>query len=137
MLKHSLFIFLSVGKYGKRNHQTEYRDYHNAYKQIKPKKKLAGLTSEKYAERYRTELTLYNRAERCMKEHLVSDTKLRPKAWKAEVADLTAQKDRFYREVRKLREEVSEAETVKRCIEQAKPPIKQRKEKSKGQDISL
>ena len=33
-----------------------------------------------------------------------SDTKLRPKAWKAEVADLTAQKDRLYSEVRKLEE---------------------------------
>ena len=48
------------------------------------------------------------------KEHLGSDTRLRPKAWKAEAADLTAQKDRLYREVRKLEEEVAEAETVKR-----------------------
>ncbi len=72
-----------------------------------------------------------------MKEHLGSDTKLRPKAWKAEVADLTAQKDRLYREVRKLKEEVAEAETVKRCVEQAIPPTEQRKEKSKAQDVSL
>jgi hypothetical protein len=72
-----------------------------------------------------------------MKEHLGSDTKLRPKAWKAEVADLTAQKDRLYREVRKLKEEVAEAETVKRCAEQAIPPTEQRKEKSKAQDVSL
>ena len=53
--------------------------------------------------------------------HLGSDAKLRPKAWKAEVADLTAQKDRLYREMRSLREEVAEAETVKRCVEQAIP----------------
>jgi len=32
MLKHSLFISLSFEKYGKRNRQTEYRDYHRAYK---------------------------------------------------------------------------------------------------------
>ena len=56
---------------------------------------------------------------------------------KAEVADLTAQKDRLYWEVRKLKEEVAEAETVKRCVEQAMPPTEQRKEKSKTQDISL
>jgi len=80
---------------------------------------------------------LYDRAERCLKEHLGSGTKLRLKAWKAGVAGLTAQKDHFYREVRKLREEVSEAETIKRCIEQVIPPAEQRKEKSKGKDISL
>jgi len=53
------------------------------------------------------------------------------------VAELIAQKDRFYREVRKLREEVSEAEIVKRCIEQVIPPTEQKKEKSEGEDISL
>ncbi len=92
---------------------------------------------EEYAERYRTELALYDRAERYLKEHLGSDTKLKPKAWKAEVADLTAQKDRLYREMRKLKEETAEAETVKRCIEQVIPPTEQRKEKSKAHDMSL
>lgn len=109
----------------------QYRDYHKAYKQTKPKKQ------EDYAERYRTELALYDRAERYLKEHLGSDTKLRPKAWKAEVADLTVQKDRLYREMRSLKEEVAEAETVKRCVEQAIPPTEQRKEKSKTHDVSL
>ena len=108
-----------------------YRDYHKTYKQTKPKKQ------EEYAERYRTELALYDRAERYLKEHLGSDTKLRPKAWKAEVADLTAQKDRLYREMRKLKEEVAEAETVKRCVEQAMPPTEQRKEKAKDRDMML
>ncbi len=109
----------------------QYRDYHKAYKQTKPKKQ------EDYAERYRTELALYDRAERYLKEHLGSDTKLRPKAWKAEVADLTAQKDRLYREMHKLKDEVAEAETVKRCVEQAIPPTEQRKERSKAHDMSL
>lgn len=38
MLKHSLFISLSVGKFVKRNCQTEYWDYHKAHKQTKLKK---------------------------------------------------------------------------------------------------
>lgn len=109
----------------------QYREYHKAYKQTKPKKQ------EDYAERYRTELALYDRAERYLKEHLGSDTKLRPKAWRAEVTDLTAQKDRLYREMRSLKEEAAEAETVKRCVEQAIPPTEQRKEKSKTHDMSL
>lgn len=84
---------------------------------------------------------MYDRTERYLKEHLGSDTKLRPEAWKTEVADLTAQKDRLYREMRKLKEETAEAETVNRCLEtaltdRAIPPTEQRKEKSKTQDIS-
>ena len=109
----------------------KYREYHKAYKQTKPKKQ------EEYAERHRTELALYDRAERYLKEHLGSDTKLRPKAWKSEVANLTAQKDRLYREVRNLKEEVAEAETVKKCVEQAIPPTEQKKEKQKDRDILL
>ena len=53
------------------------------------------------------------------------------------IAGTTAQKDRLYREMRKLKEEVAEAENVKRSVEQVIPPTEQRKEKSKTQDISL
>lgn len=63
--------------------------------------------------------------------------RLRPKAWKAEIATLTVQNDSLYREVRKLKEDVAEAETVKRCVNQVIPLTEQRKEKSKTQDISL
>lgn len=50
---------------------------------------------------------------------------------------MTEQKDRLYREMRSLKEEVAEAETVKRCVEQAIPPTEQRKERSKAHDMSL
>ena len=109
----------------------QYREYHKAYRQTKPKKQ------EEYAERYRTELALYDRAERYLKEHLGNDTKLRPKAWKAEVAELTAQKDRLYSEMRKLKEEVAEAESVKKCVEQAIPPTEKEIQKSKRHDMTL
>ena len=44
------------------------------------------------------------------------------KVWKAGGATLTNEKDHLYREVHKLREKVSETETIKRCIEQAIGP---------------
>lgn len=53
-------------------------------------------TGGEYAKRYRTELALYEQAERYLKEHLESDTKLRPKAWKTETVDPTVQKDSLY-----------------------------------------
>ena len=56
---------------------------------------------------------------------------------KAEVATLTNKKDRLYREVRKLREEVSETETIKRCIEQTIKPQEHRKEQTKSKAILL
>lgn len=52
-------------------------------------------------------------------------------------AVLTAHKDSLYREIRKLKEEVQEAETVKKCVEQTVQPTEQRKERSKGKDVSL
>lgn len=109
----------------------QYRDYHKAYKKTKPRKQ------EEYAEKYRTELALYDRAERYLKEHLGSDTTLKLKAWKAEVATLTNEKDRLYQKVRKLREKVSETETIKRCIEQTIEPQEQRKEQVRGNNILL
>lgn len=40
-------------------------------------------------------------------------------------------------EVRKLKEEVAEAETVKRCVEQTVQQIEQRTDKYKGRDMAL
>ena len=107
------------------------------YGKIKDLKSFAKAVSFLQSNHISTLSELQETLSEMKKEHLGSDTKLRPKAWKAEVADLTAQKDRLYREVRKLKEEVAEAEAVKRCAEQAIPPTEQRKEKSKAQDVSL
>lgn len=41
----------------------------------------------------------------------------------------------FSNHMRKLKEEVAEAETVKKCVEQAIQPTEQRKEKTKNRDI--
>lgn len=107
----------------------QYREYHKAYKQTKSKKQ------EDYAEHYRMELALYDRAEHYLKEHLGSDTILKLKAWKAEVATLANEKDHLYREVHRLKEKVSETENIKRCIEQAIEPQEQRKEQARSSDI--
>lgn len=109
----------------------EYRDYHKAYKQTKPKKQ------EEYAERYRTELALYDRAERYLKEHLGSDTTLKLKTWKGEVSTLTSEKERLYSELCRLKEKVSEAENIKQCVEQIIEPQEQGKEQAKSKDMMI
>ena len=110
----------------------EHRPTYKAYMQTKPKKQ------EDFFESNRVALTLYQSAERYLKEHLGEDKVLKSKAWKAEVADLTQKKSRLYSDLQTLKAEVQEAEAVKKCVEQAVQP-EQGKEKtqSKRRDMEL
>ena len=110
----------------------EHRPTYKAYMQTKPKKQ------EEFFESNRAALILYQSAERYLKEHLGKDKVLKPKAWKAEVADLTQKKSRLYSSLQTLKAEVQEAEAVKKCVEQAIQP-EQTKEKTqnKRHDMEL
>lgn len=110
----------------------EHRPTYKAYMQTNPKKQ------EDFFESNRAALTLYQSAERYLKEHLGKDNVLKPKAWKAEVADLTQKKSRLYSSLQTLRAEVQEAEAVKKCVEQAIQPEQTRaKTQSKRRDMEL
>lgn len=83
-------------------------------------------------------MTLYQTAERYLKEHLGKDNVLKLKAWKAEVADLAQKKSRLYGDLQTLRAEVQEAEAVKKCVEQAIQPEQTRERtQSKRRDMEL
>ena len=98
----------------------------------KPKKQ------EDFFESNRAALILYQSAERYLKEHLGKGKVLKPKAWKAEVADLTQKKSRLYGSLQTLKAEVQEAEAVKKCVEQAVQPEQTRaKTQSKRRDMEL
>lgn len=56
---------------------------------------------------------MYQSAERYLKEHLGKEKVLKPKVWKAEVADPTQKKSRLYSSLQTLKAEVQEAEAVK------------------------
>jgi len=100
--------------------------------QTKPKKQDAFFESNRAA------LTLYQTAERYLKEHLGKDNVLKLKAWKAEVADLSEKKRRLYGDLQTLRAEVQEDEAVKKCVEQAIQPEQTReKAQSKRRDVEL
>ena len=69
---------------------------------------------------------------------LGKDNVLKPKAWKAEVADLTQKKSRLYGSLQTLKAEVQEAEAVKKCVEQAVQPEQTRaKTQNKRRDMEL
>lgn len=85
-----------------------------------------------------TELTLYQTAERYLKEHLGKDNVLKLKAWKTEISDLSEKKRRLYEDLQTLRAEVQEAEAVKKCVEQAiQPEQSKEKAQSKRRDMEL
>lgn len=110
----------------------EHRPTYKAYMQTKPKKQDA------FFESHRAALTLYQTAERYLKEHLGEDKVLKPKAWKAEVADLTQKKSRLYDDLQTLKTEVQDAEAVKKCVEQAVQPEQTKsKIQSKRRDMEL
>lgn len=110
----------------------EHRPTYKAYMQTKPKKQ------EDFFESNRAALTLYQSAERYLKEHLGEDKVLKPKAWKAEVADLTQKKSRLYDDLQTLKTEVQDAEAVKKCVEQAvQPEHTKEKAQNKRRDMEL
>lgn len=87
----------------------ENRECYVQYKKMKPRRQAD------FAEKHRTELALYSHAERYLLEHTV-DRKVMPEAWKADAARLASEKDRLYAEMRGLKDEVKEADTVMRNV---------------------
>ncbi|MCL2285418.1 MAG: MobA/MobL family protein, partial [Firmicutes bacterium] len=88
----------------------QHREINNLYKQQKPKHK------DRFYETHRTELTLYEAAERFLKANLDGKT-LNTKAWKKEAAELTAEKDKLYHEYKGLKEGVRQIGVVRRSVE--------------------
>jgi len=88
----------------------QHREINRQYQQQKPKHK------DRFYETNRTELTLYQAAERFLKANLDGKT-LNTKAWKKESAELTAEKDELYQSYRQLKEGVRQIGIVRRSVE--------------------
>ena len=88
----------------------QHKEINKLYKQQKPKHK------DRFYETHRTELTLYEAAERFLKANL-DGTTLNTKAWKKEAAQLTAEKDELYQSYRQLKEGVRQIGIVRRSVE--------------------
>lgn len=91
----------------------KHRDVYRRYKAEKPKKQ------EGFYEKHSAEIILFESSERYLKQHLNGHTALPIKAWRAEVAKLTAEKGSLYQQFYALKEEVSKVEVIKRNVEAA------------------
>lgn len=110
--------------------QTEILAKHKAvykrYTEQKPKDR------DRFYETHRTEITLYEAANRYMKEHLNGRTAIPLKAWKTERAKLTGEQSALDCEYKLLKEEVREVEAIRRYAESVErtiePPQKAREQ---------
>ena len=108
----------------------KYRPVYKEYKQTKPRKK------ERFYDEHTAELILYQTAERYLKEHLGTNNILDLKGWKAEIKTLASEKRCLYSEVHSLQDEVQEAETIRKCVEQT-VQTEQTKTKIKRKNMEL
>ena len=108
----------------------KYRPVYKEYKQTKPRKK------ERFYDEHTAELILYQTAERYLKEHLGTNNILDLKGWKAEIKTLASEKRCLYSEVQSLQDEVQEAETIRKCVEQT-VQTEQTKTKIKRKNMEL
>lgn len=88
----------------------QYRDIYRKYKQQKPKKQ------EAFYEAHRMELTHFEAAERYLNDVMNGRTGIPLKAWKAEQEKLTAERKKLSRRYSTLKDEVKEAEQIRKGI---------------------
>ena len=80
--------------------------------ELKPRKQA------KFREEYHAELAMYDRACNHFDELLTEGTKLTPKAWKKERDKLTAEKDKLYKDMHKLRDNIRDVENIRKTLDE-------------------
>ena len=78
---------------------------------VKPRKR------EKYQQEHRSELADFEAAEHFLKDLKASGEAITPKAWRAEAAKLTTQKDFDYQKMRDMREDIKAVENLRKTAD--------------------
>jgi len=89
----------------------KYKSVYTQYQQEKNPKKQAA-----FAEKHRTEITLYEAADSYLKGVMNGKTGIPLKSWKAERAKLTAERSRLDQDYVSLKAEVKDAEQIRRSV---------------------
>ncbi len=91
------------------------------YDKYKPvRKKLDGLKPrkrEQYQQEHRAEIASFDAVTQFLKDLKASGEAITPKAWRAEVAKLTAQKDMDYQKMRALQDEIKAVENLRKAAD--------------------
>ena len=78
---------------------------------VKPRKR------EQYQQEHRAELADFEAAEHFLKDLKTSGEAITPKAWRAEAAKLTMQKDADYQKMRAMRDEIKAVENLRKAAD--------------------
>jgi len=100
------------------NERLEMAAQYDKYKPIR--KKLDSLKSrkrEQYQQEHRAELAAFDSAAQFLKDLKASGEAITPKAWRAEAAKLTAQKDMDYQKMQAMRDEIKAVESLRKAAE--------------------
>ena len=90
----------------------KYKSIRQKLSKVKPDKR------EQYRQEHRVELADFEEAEYFLKDLKSSGEAITPKAWKAEAAKLTAQKDMDYAKMRAMRDEIKAVESLRKAADQ-------------------
>jgi len=89
----------------------KYKPIRQKLDKVKPGKR------EKYQQEHRDELAAFSAADTFLRSLKESGEKITPKAWRAEAAKLTAQKDADYIQMRAMRDEIKAVESLKKAAD--------------------
>ena len=89
----------------------KYKPIRQKLDKVKPRKR------EQYQREHRAELADFEAAERFLKDLKASGEAITPKAWRAEAAKLTMQKDADYQKIRAMRDEIKAVENLRKAAD--------------------
>ena len=89
----------------------KYKPIRQKLDKVKPGKR------EKYQQEHRAELASFDATASFLKSLKESGEAITPKAWKAEAAKLTAQKDMDYTKMRAMRDEIKAVENLRKTAD--------------------
>ena len=89
----------------------KYKPIRQKLDKVKPGKRV------KFQQEHRAELASFNTAATFVKSLKESGEAITPKAWKAEAAKLTAQKDMYYTKMRAMRDEIKAVENLRKAAD--------------------
>jgi hypothetical protein len=110
----------------------ECKPFYDQYRQTKPKKQAA------YYETHRDKIVLFEAAERYIKGVMNGRPGLPVREWKTERAKLTAERKTLSQEYFKLKEEVRQAEIIRRNVEDVmREDLRERQPRQRAQNLEL
>ena len=90
----------------------KYKPIRQKLSKVKPSKR------EQYQQEHRVELANFEEAEHFLKDLKASGEGITPKAWRAEAAKLTTQKDMDYTKMRTMRDKIKAVESLRKAADQ-------------------